>query len=87
MAQGRANYLVLPFNRSPDDGPVMAEVNGHTYRMLGGELHSIDGPTIEWADGVYGWYLNGTYYELDDWLIANTEISEEEKVMLKLQYG
>jgi hypothetical protein len=63
------------------------EVEGHTYRMQGGDLHSIDGPTIEWADGGSDWYLHGTYYELDDWLIANTEISEEDKIMLKLQYG
>jgi hypothetical protein len=80
-------YLVLPPNRSPDDGPVMTEVHGHTYRMLGGELHNVDGPSVEWADGVYAWHLYGEYHELDDWLIANTEISEEDKIMLKLKYG
>jgi hypothetical protein len=79
--------IILPLNRSSTDGPVVNEIFGHTYRMLGGELHSINGPTIEWADGVYGWYLRGRYYELDDWLIANTEISDEGKVMLKLRYG
>jgi hypothetical protein len=79
--------IILPFNRSSTDGPVVIEASGHTYRMLHGELHSVDGPSVEWADGGCGWYLNGEYYELDDWLIANTEISDEEKVMLKLQYG
>jgi hypothetical protein len=79
--------IILPSNRSPDDDHMVYEADGHTYRMLAGELHSIDGPTVEWRDGAYGWYLNGTYYELDDWLIANTEISEEDKVMMKLQYG
>ena len=86
MSRAPHYCLILP-PRSPDDGPVMGKVNGHTYRMLHGELHSVDGPSVEWADGGCGWYLNGEYYELDDWLIANTEISDEEKVMLKLQYG
>jgi hypothetical protein len=55
--------------------------------MQGGELHRINGPSVEWADGGYAWYLNGEYMTFNGWLLANTEISDEEKVMYKLQYG
>lgn len=79
--------LHLPYNRSLAAGQVMTKTDGHTYRLLDGDLHCINGPAVEWADGVYGWYLNGRYYEFNHWLIVNTELSEEDKVMLKLQYG
>jgi len=29
------------------------------------ELHRIDGPAIEWADGYKAWYLNGEFHRID----------------------
>jgi peptidoglycan/xylan/chitin deacetylase (PgdA/CDA1 family) len=49
--------------------------------------HRIDGPAIEYPDGGAGWYLNDVYLTFDDWLDQTTGLTEEEKVMFKLQYG
>ena len=29
------------------------------------QLHRVDGPAIEWADGDKSWYLNGKYHRVD----------------------
>ena len=53
-----------------------------------GEIHRIDGPAVIWPDIDDGvWFLYGKAYTFDQWLKLNTEISGEQKIMLKLQYG
>jgi hypothetical protein len=64
----------------------MAEY-GTKYWWLNGKLHRVDGPAVEYVDGYKEWCLYGNYYTFDDWLEANTYISEEEKLMLKLTHG
>jgi hypothetical protein len=39
-----------------------------------------------YADGTHYWYLNDKIYAFDEWLELS-DISDEEAVMLKLQYG
>ena len=29
------------------------------------QLHRVDGPAIEWADGDKSWYLNGEFHRID----------------------
>jgi hypothetical protein len=70
-----------------EDGPAIVYVNGDEDWYLHGDYHRTNGPAIVWADGTASWYLHGSHYTFDGWLIANTEISDEEKVMMKLQYG
>jgi hypothetical protein len=60
---------------------------GTKYWWLNRKIHRADGPAIEWTNGNKEWFLNGKDYTFDKWLNANNFISEEEKVMLKLQYG
>lgn len=60
---------------------------GHVFWTLNGLLHRADGPGIQWHKGATWWYLNGQLYPFEEWLSANTEISEEHKVMIKLEYG
>jgi hypothetical protein len=69
------------------DGPAVAACDGHKSWWLNGDLHRIDGPAVELANGSKIWGLYDRSYTFDDWLEANNLISEEEKVMLKLQYG
>jgi hypothetical protein len=54
---------------------------------LNGRFHRDDGPAIEYADGGVGWYLFDQELTLNAWLIANTSMTDEEKVMFKLKYG
>jgi hypothetical protein len=58
-----------------------------TFWYLDGNVHRTDGPAVEWADGDKSWFLNGVSLSLNEWLDQNTDMTEEEKVMFKLQYG
>jgi hypothetical protein len=69
------------------DGPAIEFSDGDKWWVLNGEHHRTDGPAIEYMSGNVEFRLRGEYYTFDEWLIANTEISEEEKVMMKLRYG
>jgi hypothetical protein len=68
------------------DGPAVDRADGYKEWYLHGNLHRVDGPALERANGE-NWYLHNAHYTFDDWLNINTFISEEEKLMLKLQYG
>jgi hypothetical protein len=69
------------------DGPAI-EWGDHTEWWLNDNRHRVDGPAVVFASGRKEWWLNSKYYyTFDKWLEANTYISEEGKVMLKLQYG
>jgi hypothetical protein len=61
--------------------------DGTQHWYLNDELHRTDGPAIEYANGAQHWYLNGYSYHFDKWLQRNGKLSEEEKLMFKLQYG
>jgi hypothetical protein len=70
-----------------EDGPAIEYLDGDEDWYLHGDYHRTNGPAIVWHDGTASWYLYGSCYTFDGWLIANTEISDEEKVMMKLKYG
>jgi hypothetical protein len=68
------------------DGPAVEWADGDKEWWLNGQLHRTDGPAIVWADGNNEWWMNGHEYLLDDWLEANTEMSDQQRVMFKLEY-
>jgi hypothetical protein len=70
-----------------EDGPAFEGIDGRKSWWLNGKRHRVDGPACEFVDGTKYWYLNGVHYWFDSWLEANTLISEEEKVMMKLIHG
>jgi hypothetical protein len=69
------------------DGPAIECADGGRFWCQYGSTHRTDGPAVEFADGYVEFRLRGRYYTFEEWLEANTEISDEEKVMMKLQYG
>jgi hypothetical protein len=72
--------------RHREDGPAVESVHGNQW-WIDGRFHRIDGPAIEYADGQVSWYLEGLRYTFDQWLAKTTGLTDEETVMLKLQYG
>jgi hypothetical protein len=54
---------------------------------LNGRRHRTDGPATEEADGSKEWFLNDQYYSFDQWLEANTELSDQQRVMFKLEHA
>jgi hypothetical protein len=81
------------------DGPAIEDVDGTKIWQKHGLLHRDDGPACEFAsgddgwdhenyerDGNYEWWLNSIYMSFDEWL-DEVDISDEDKVMMKLQYG
>jgi hypothetical protein len=57
------------------------------WRGMDGKFHRTDGPAFEYMSGRNSWYLNGEELTFDDWLDQNSGLTDEEKVMFKLQYG
>jgi hypothetical protein len=68
------------------DGPAIEYANGDKMWYLNGRRHREDGPAIERADGNKIWYLNGQEYSFDQWLKANTKLSDQQRVMFKLAF-
>jgi hypothetical protein len=73
--------------RHRTDGPAIEWADGDKWWFLNGKHHRTDGPAIECMDGSTQWWLHDDEMIFDEWLIANTEISDDQQVMLKLQYG
>jgi hypothetical protein len=69
------------------DGPAVEFVDGTLNWAFHGKFHRTDGPALIHADGSQKWFLNGRSYEFDEWLNQNPDITDEEKVMMKLKYG
>ena len=70
-------------------GPAITWPDGQQRWYYRGTLHRVDGPATSWdlRRKDRGWWLYGDEYEFNTWLNINSEISGEQKVMLKLQYG
>jgi hypothetical protein len=78
----------LKGKRHRTDGPAIEYANGRKSWFTHGRIHRIDGPAAEYVDGSYGWFLRGGFrLTFEEWLDQNQTLTEEEKVMLKLQYG
>jgi hypothetical protein len=69
------------------DGPAVLLSNGVTQWWVDNKRHRTDGPAIEYGDGDRSWWLHGNWLPFAAWLKENDELSDGEKVMMKLQYG
>ena len=70
-----------------DDGPACEYSNGTKHWFQHGVRHRDDGPAVEWANGDQSsWFLHDQHMSFDEWLDA-VDISDENKVMMKLKYG
>jgi hypothetical protein len=69
-----------------DDGPAVERTNGDRVWCQHGMWHRDDGPAIEYADGRKSWYLHDIRLSFDKWL-DKVDISDEDRVMMKLKYG
>jgi hypothetical protein len=53
-----------------------------------GNLHREDGPAVIYANGDVYWFIGGIrMFSLNEWFKYNTCITDEDKMMLRLQYG
>ena len=69
--------------------PVMTiDEDGNTvWRLPNRNIHRTDGPAVEWTDGYKQWRLDGKYLSFDQWLEQTPGLTDEEKVMYKLEHG
>jgi hypothetical protein len=51
-----------------------------------GQRHNDEGPAITYTNGDTCWYINGERYSFKEWLKL-TPITDEQKLLLRLQYG
>jgi hypothetical protein len=61
--------------------------DGTKVWRVNGEFHRTDGHAIEWPDGDRLWYLHGKHYKFDEGLDQTTGLTDEQKVMYKLEHG
>ena len=47
-----------------------------TYWYLNGQLHRVDGPAVEDANGDKRWYLNGKHYSEADFKLAVAKLNK-----------
>lgn len=72
-----------------EDGPAVIYETGEWEYYQHHQPHRIDGPALKYfvaGRWVYYWRLNGIHYSFDQWL-EKTPISDEDKTLLKLEYG
>ena len=55
------------------------------YYDTKGFPHRTDGPALTYLNGWIFWYLHGNLYDFNEWLKL-TPISDEQKMLLRLQY-
>jgi hypothetical protein len=60
---------------------------GYKYWTSVNGLHRTDGPAMIGPDGISGWFLHGNWMPFDDWLDKHPDMTDEEKVMFKLEHG
>jgi hypothetical protein len=74
-------------SRHRDDGPAYEHADGAKAWYQHGKLHRDDGPAVEYANGEDNeWRLNNNILSFEEWL-DQVDISDENKVMMKLKYG
>ena len=84
---GGTKFWHLDDRRHRTDGPAVEWANGDTEWWQHGIRHRTDGPAMEWENGHKEWYLHDCVFSFDKWLDQNQTLTDEEKVMFKLQYG
>jgi hypothetical protein len=72
--------------RHQENGPAVVWASGTKHWYQHGLKHRTDGPAVIYARGTKQWWLNDQYMSFDVWL-DKVDISDEDKVMMKLKYG
>jgi hypothetical protein len=85
-ADGTKRWFNSNGDKHRDNGPAVEYTDGDRWWYLNGKCHREDGPAIDWGDGTKTWYLYDQRLSFDGWL-EEVDISDEDKVMMKLQYG
>ena len=69
-----------------DDGPAASWSDGTLSWYQHDKLHREDGPAVIRSDGKFEWCLKGYPYHFPVWC-KKLQLTEEEIIMLRLQYG
>lgn len=72
-------------HRDESCGPAIIRLDESLW-MNNGKIHRAYGPAIIGKGGDYSWVLHDRIMSFDEW-ITKTKISDEDKVMVKMQYG
>jgi hypothetical protein len=91
---GRRRWLTPDGHLHRIGGPAISWPSGEYRWFHHGNIHRIDGPA-EYVPyfgdyphiDEYNWCLDNKRMPFVEWLIANNQITDQAKVMLKLKYG
>jgi hypothetical protein len=79
------DVIVENAGRQPD-GSYITSNGARVWYNEEGFYHREDGPACFYTDGSIDWAYNGSRYTFNEWCVA-ANISDEDKMMLRLQYG
>lgn len=68
------------------DGPACEWPTGRLEWWQNGLMHRTDGPAFKDKFGGLEWWLKGEMYEFEAWL-SQTDLPDQEKLMIRLIYG
>jgi hypothetical protein len=72
--------------KEQSDGSYLDHSGTIIWYNKAGDWHREDGPAVSYTSGDVGWFLNDISHTFADWLTL-TPISDEQKMLLRLQYG
>ena len=70
-----------------EDGPAIITDTGVMIWCVDGDRHRADGPASIYPDGDVAWWWHDEMCSFERWLKATDEITDSQKVLLKLKYG
>jgi hypothetical protein len=77
----------LDGERHRTDGPAIEYITGYEAWWVFNELHRTDGPAVGLSNGNKQWWLHHELLPFDAWLDRTPGLTDEEKVMYKLEHG
>jgi hypothetical protein len=70
-----------------EDGPAVEFKTGSNFWYIDNKIHRTDGPAIMLYTGHNEWWLDNRHFTFEDWLEQTPGLTNEEKVMMKLEHG
>jgi hypothetical protein len=80
-----SNKISKAYSQRPD-GSVLYEDGVIVWYNEIDDIHRENAPAAVYEDGRVEWYLHNHEYTFDEWCIALNK-TDEDKMMLRLQYG
>lgn len=67
--------------------PSFVTTAGDKFWYQNGQRHRVDGPAVEWSDGICSWYIHGQKYHNLETYCNDAGITGKHKTLFFLKYS